>query len=155
MPPKSPMTALPLSGDVTQTINPWTWWNTAVNQLGGQFGLININTMASGDPILENQIVQNVASYGKQLGRMMEALNVVIAKDLTLSTLTPKDQETITAFQDMLAQINATKDNHTPTLSTTETDRFLDRLMTLKQTNPALYDTLWAQIMAKLQGAGL
>lgn len=155
MPPKSPMTALPLSGDVTQTINPWTWWNTAVNQLGGQFGLININTMASGDPVLENQIVQNVASYGKQLGRMMEALNVVIAKDLTLSTLTPKDQETITAFQDMLAQINATKDNHTPTLSTTETDRFLDRLMALKQTNPALYTTLQAQIMAKLQGAGL
>ena len=155
MPPKSPMTALPLSGDVTQTINPWTWWNTAVNQLGGQFGLININTMASGDPVLENQIVQNVASYGKQLGRMMEALNVVIAKDLTLSTLTSKEQETITAFQDMLAQINATKDNHTPTLSTTETDHFLDRLMALKQTNPPLYTTLRAQIMAKLQGAGL
>jgi hypothetical protein len=149
------MTALPLSGDVTQTINPWTWWNTAVNQLGGQFGLININTMASGDPVLENQIVQNVASYGKQLGRMMEALNVVIAKDLTRSTLTPKEQETITAFQDMLAQINATKDNHPPTLSTTETDRFLDRLMALKQTKPALYTTLRAQIMAKLQGAGL
>ena len=155
MPPKSPMTALPLSGDVTQSINPWTWWNTAVTQLGGQFGLININTMASGDPVLENQIVQNVASYGKQLGRMMEALNVVIAKDLTLSTLTPKDQETITAFQDMLAQINATKDNHTPTLSTTETDRFLDRLMTLKTTNPDRYATLRAQIMDRVQGAGL
>ena len=155
MPPKSPMTALPLSGDVTQTINPWTWWNTAVNQLGGQFGLININTMASGDPVLENQIVQNVASYGKQLGRMMEALNVVIAKDLTLSTLAPKDQETITAFQDMLAQINATKDNHTPTLSTTETDRFLDRLMTLKTTNPDRYATLRAQIMDRVRGVGL
>ncbi len=152
MPPKSPMTALPLSGDVTQTINPWTWWNTAVNQLGGQFGLININTMASGDPVLENQIVQNVASYGKQLGRMMEALNVVIAKDLTLSTLTPKDQETITAFQDMLAQINATKDNHTPTLSTTETDRFLDRLMPLKTTHPDRYATLRAQIMDRGRG---
>jgi hypothetical protein len=146
------MTALPLSGDVTQTINPWTWWNTAVNQLGGQFGLININTMASGDPVLENQIVQNVASYGKQLGRMMEALNVVIAKDLTLSTLTPKDQETITAFQDMLAQINATKDNHTPTLSTTETDRFLDRLMPLKTTHPDRYATLRAQIMDRGRG---
>ena len=155
MPPTPTITKMPLSGDVLQTINPWTWWNTAVNQLGGQFGLININTMASGDPVLENQIVQNVASYGKQLGRMMEALNVVIAKDLTLSTLTPKDQETITAFQNMLAQINATKDNHTPTLSTTETDRFLDRLMALKQTNPALFTTLRTQIMAKLQGAGL
>ena len=155
MPPKSPMTALPLSGDVTQTINPWTWWNTAVNQLGGQFGLININTMASGDPVLENQIVQNVASYGKQLGRMMEALNVVIAKDLTLSTLAPKDQETITTFQDMLAQINATKDNHTPTLSTTETDRFLDRLMTLKTTHPDRYPTLRAPIMERVRGAGL
>jgi hypothetical protein len=123
--------------------------------LGGQFGLININTMASGDPVLENQIVQNVASYGKQLGRMMEALNVVIAKDLTLSTLTPKEQETITAFQDMLAQINATKDNHTPTLSTTETDRFLDRLMALKTTHPDRYATLRAQIMDRVRGVGL
>jgi hypothetical protein len=155
MPPTPTITKMPLSGDVLQTINPWTWWNTAVNQLGGQFGLININTMASGDPVLENQIVQNVASYGKQLGRMMEALNVVIAKDLTLSTLTPKEQETITAFQDMLAQINATKDNHTPTLTASDTDRFLDRLMALKHTNPTLYTTLRAQIMAKLQGTGL
>ena len=31
----------------------------------------------------------------------------------------------------------------------------LPPLMALKQTNPALYDTLRAQIMAKLQGAGL
>lgn len=31
---------LPLSGAVTQTINPWTW---LVNSVGSQFGLVNIN----------------------------------------------------------------------------------------------------------------
>jgi hypothetical protein len=155
MPPNPTITKMPLSGDVLQTINPWTWWNTAVNQLGGQFGLININTMASGNPVLENEIVQNVASYGKQLGRITEVLNVLIAKDLTLSDLNPKEQQTITAFQDMVAKIDAAKDNRTPTLSTTETDRFLNHLMALKQTNPTHYNTLRAQIMARIQGEGL
>jgi hypothetical protein len=110
--------------------------------------------MASGNPVLENEIVQNVASYGKQLGRITEVLNVLIAKDLTLSDLNPKEQQTITAFQDMVAKIDAAKDNRTPTLSTTETDRFLDHLMALKQTNPTHYNTLRAQIMARIQGEG-
>ncbi|MFM7631546.1 MAG: hypothetical protein ACKO43_07075 [Alphaproteobacteria bacterium] len=150
MPPKSPMTALPLSGDVTQTINPWTWWNSAVNQLGGQFGLININTMASGDRALEQQIVENVASYGKQLGRMMEAVNVLIDKGITLNDLTPQQKNQIKDFQTMAAQIAAAKDNHTPTLSAGDTQRFLDRLMALKTTHPKDYQTLRATILASV-----
>ena len=60
-----PTFKLPLSGDVTQSINPWNWFWRSV---GGQFGLININLGKSADPDLESQILEDVGSYGRQLG---------------------------------------------------------------------------------------
>ncbi len=54
---------LPLSGDVTQTMNPWNWF---VNLFGNQFGLINIDLGKSSDPQLEEQILSDVGSYGRQ-----------------------------------------------------------------------------------------
>jgi hypothetical protein len=58
----------PLSGDVTQDIAPW---------IGGQLGLLNINATRSGDPGLEQRIITQVASYGRQLGRLVEAVDVL------------------------------------------------------------------------------
>jgi hypothetical protein len=52
----------PLSGDVTQDITP---------SIGGQLGLLNINATRAGDPGLEQRIITQVASYGRQLGRLM------------------------------------------------------------------------------------
>jgi hypothetical protein len=150
MPPKPSLTKFPFSGDVLQTINPWTWWNSAVNQLGGQFGLININTMASGDPALEQNIVQNVASYGRQLGRVADVLNVLIATKGNLAQLTPAQQQQIDAFQQLTEQINAAKKDHPQELSSADTQKFLDRLTALKAANPALYDTLRKKINAAI-----
>jgi hypothetical protein len=58
---------LPLSGDVTQAINPWSWFFRTV---GNQLGLININLGKSSDPELEQRIVNEVGTYGKQLGQI-------------------------------------------------------------------------------------
>jgi hypothetical protein len=58
----------PLSGDVTQDIAP---------SIGGQLGLLNINATRSGDPALEQRIITQVASYGRQLGRLVEAVDVL------------------------------------------------------------------------------
>ncbi|MGH3673509.1 MAG: hypothetical protein ACRDSH_23255 [Pseudonocardiaceae bacterium] len=55
----------PLSGDVTENID------------GGQLGLININATRSGDPQLEQRIITEVASYGRQLGRLLDAVDVL------------------------------------------------------------------------------
>jgi hypothetical protein len=75
----------PLGGDVTQWIR--TSW---IKSLSDQTGFININNVRAGDPELERRIIEDVASYGRQLGRMMEALDVVVGhlrlgegKDLT------------------------------------------------------------------------
>jgi hypothetical protein len=58
----------PLSGDVTQDIAP---------SIGGQLGLLNINATRSCDPELEQRIITEVASYGRQLGWLVEAVDGV------------------------------------------------------------------------------
>lgn len=54
----------PLSGNVTQDISP-------------SIGLVNINATQSGDPELERRIITQVASYGRQLGWLLEAVDVL------------------------------------------------------------------------------
>ena len=58
---------------LTQTINPWTW-----NFQGAQFGLFNIDLGQSRDPALERTILDEVGSYGRQLGRIGDALEVIL-----------------------------------------------------------------------------
>lgn len=63
----------PFSGDVTQAINPWSWvFGT------GQFGFINVNLGNSGNPEVEQDVLDEVGSYGRQLGRIGDALEVLI-----------------------------------------------------------------------------
>ena len=69
----------PLSGDVEQDILPWTWWLRFVSQ----WGLVNINLGRTAAPDVERQILERVGSYGRQLGRVSEALQAVIEATLT------------------------------------------------------------------------
>lgn len=96
---------LPLSGDVTQAINPWTWF---VKSVGGQFGLININLGKSSDPVLEQQILDDVGTYGRQLGQIGDALAVLL-RHVKLADLSPDEVQAIEAFQLQLAQIERLK----------------------------------------------
>ncbi|MDM0038425.1 hypothetical protein QTH89_18485 [Variovorax sp. J22G21] len=100
-----PNLMLPLSGDVTQAINPWTWF---VKSVGGQFGLININMGKSADPVLEQQILDDVGTYGRQLGQIGDALAVLL-KHVKLDALEPDEQRALDAFQLQLAQIERLK----------------------------------------------
>ena len=96
---------LPLSGDVTQAINPWNWFFKSV---GGQFGLVNINLGRSADPALEEQILNEVGSYGRQLGRMGDALAVLI-KHLKPEELSDAEKKTLWAFESQLKEIERLK----------------------------------------------
>jgi hypothetical protein len=66
---------LPLSGDVTQAINPWTWISRAGTN---QFGFFNVNMGTSSDPQMEQDILDRVGTYGKQLGQIGDALLVLV-----------------------------------------------------------------------------
>ena len=100
-----PNLRLPLSGDVTQAINPWNWM---LNSVGSQFGLININLGKSADPLLERQILEDVGSYGRQLGRIGEVLGVLL-RHVELSKLSDEDKKKIWAFESQLTEIERLK----------------------------------------------
>jgi hypothetical protein len=61
-------TARRTSGDVIQTINPFTMFLPPV---GSQIGLINVNLGTFSEPAIETEVLSDLASYGKQLGRIL------------------------------------------------------------------------------------
>jgi hypothetical protein len=101
-----PIFRLPLAGDVSQTINPWTWF---IRSVGNQLGFININLGKSTDPDLEAQILEDVGSYGRQLGQIGDALAVLV-RYLNPKDLPPDDQRALDALRYQLEEINRLKD---------------------------------------------
>ena len=101
-----PQVLFPLAGDVRQVINPWNWF---VQALGSQFGLVNISLGKSTDPTLEHQILEDVGSYGRQLGQMGDALETVL-DHIETESWAPEAKEAIKAFRLQLAQVRRLKD---------------------------------------------
>ena len=56
-----------------QAINPWSFYNQ-----GAQLGFVNINLGQTAHPEIEQKVLDEVGSYGKQLGRIGDALEVLI-----------------------------------------------------------------------------
>jgi hypothetical protein len=96
---------LPLSGNVNQTINPWTWMFSSV---GSQFGLINIDLGKSSDPELEGRILEDVGSYGRQIGQLGDAIKVLL-DHANLKNLKPEEQRAVDAVRSQLTQIDDLK----------------------------------------------
>ena len=89
-----------------QTINPWTF-----SQQGGQFGLINIDLGGAGDFDLERKILKTVGSYGRQLGRIGDALEVIL-KHMKLEDLKPDEQDALDILKGQLAAVRQVKASH-------------------------------------------
>lgn len=103
-----PAMKFPLSGDVLQSINPWS---DMFKAFGSQFGFININLGRSSAPEVEQDILTEVGSYGRQLGRIGEALDVLI-DHLDLKDMTEKEAAAIGAFKAMQEEIAEIKAYH-------------------------------------------
>jgi hypothetical protein len=63
-------------------------------------------------PPISRAPLNNVASYGKQLGRIEEALMVMLDTYTPSRALTPKEGETIEALRSMVAKVEAQKKRH-------------------------------------------
>ena len=79
---------LPLSGDVVQSFSSWT---SFLSPVGSQFGLININLGQSSAPKVEEDMLSDVGSYGKQIGRIGDALIVLLTHFHPRTELTPEE----------------------------------------------------------------
>jgi hypothetical protein len=99
MPDFSLPLSLPFSGNVTQSINPWTF---------------NVNLGTSSNPAVEEQVLSDVASYGKQLGRIGDALLVLVSHFRPDRPLTHAEQKSIADLKRMLDEIADVRRRHTP-----------------------------------------
>jgi hypothetical protein len=100
---------LPLSGEVSQLFKLWTTFFSAI---GSQFGLININLGKSANPTVEEEVLSDVASYGRQLGRVEDALAVLLAHLPPEPALTKREQAALADFRQMFNDIADVKDRH-------------------------------------------
>ena len=113
----------PLSGDVSQAID-----NSLLRAFGDQLGFININTSRSGDSQLEQHITEQVASYGRQLGWIVDALDVLIRNGKPLA-LTPLDASALDQLTALRADVEAAKER----AARERSDRLVADILTLRQ----------------------
>ena len=86
-----------------QAINPWTFY-----QQGAQFGFINIDLGQTPHPEAEQAILDEVGSYGRQLGRIGDALEVLL-KHVKLEDLSRAEQDALDILQGQLAAVRGVK----------------------------------------------
>src|SRR5215813_8456636 len=88
-----------------QAINPWTFY-----QQGAQLGFINIDLGQTPNPAMEQSILDKVGSYGRQLGHLGGALEVLL-NHVKLEDLTPAEQDAIAVLRGDLAKIRQVKNS--------------------------------------------
>jgi hypothetical protein len=119
-------------------IAPQTTWDRFFNpQI-----FVSLN---SGDAAVENHVLRKAGSYGKQLGRIIDTLDVLVAR-LPAESLTPGERSAVDAFRDLSRQVDAAVEDYrgprrtAPTL--TDVERLLAGLEDLKQTQPSAHRSL-------------
>lgn len=141
--PASPF-QFPFSGDITQAINPWTWWLRLMSQVG----FININLTESSDPEMERRITENVAGYGKQLGRVIEVLEALLVNSATAGW-SADQKKALLDFLEMAKEIAAVKGAYiAPTK--VNIDRFLEGIRQLKKTDEKEYGEVVERLRKEL-----
>jgi hypothetical protein len=93
---------LPLSGNVWQDINPFR----LIFGPNAQLSIFNVNLGRSSDPTTEEAVL-DVASYGRQLGRMSEALLAVLER--SPADYSAEQQAAIEDFKSLMREIDAAK----------------------------------------------
>jgi hypothetical protein len=86
-----------------QAINPWSLY-----QQGAQLGFINVDLGQTPHPEIEQSILDEVGSYGRQLGRIGDALEVLL-KHIRLDDLTQPEQDALDILRGQLAAVRQVK----------------------------------------------
>ena len=78
------------------------------------FNLFNVNMGASTNARIEQEALQTVGSYGKQMGHMAEALEVIIGKLNLLDSeaLSRPEKDALRVFLGDVAAVRRIKDAH-------------------------------------------
>jgi hypothetical protein len=90
-------------GKLWQAINPWTFF-----QQGAQFGFVNIDLGQTPHPEVEQAILEDVGSYGRQLGRIGDALEVLL-NHVKLDDLSQAEKDALAVLRGQLAAVRQVK----------------------------------------------
>lgn len=96
---------MPLSGPVNQAFQYWS------KMTMGQVGFININMGKSSDPALEQKIIEDVGSYGRQIGQLSDALLAVL-QHMKTDTWDVESKEAVEAFRQQVKEVAKLKERH-------------------------------------------
>ena len=117
------------------TINPITNWQRFFNP---QF-FINYN---AGDVEVENNVLQQVGSYGKQLGKIIDVLDVLVAR-LPQDQLTLQERRAVDEFRDLSEKVNAAvvavKGPRQQGVTQADIDHMIDSLQLMARSDPAAH----------------
>jgi len=80
-----------------QVINPWTW------------NLFTVNLGQSGDPKLERRILDEVGTYGRQIGQIGDAVEVLMSL-IDRTKLNDQQQAVLTKLGDQLRMVALIKE---------------------------------------------
>jgi len=86
-----------------QAINPWTAYLQ-----GARVGFINIDLGQTSHPEIEQAVLEEVGSYGRQLGRIGDALEVLL-NHVKLEGLSEEEADCIAILKGQLADIRKVK----------------------------------------------
>jgi len=135
--------------DTIGSYNPVTSWLSGAMS---QIGFINISNMSSGDSDLEKSIIREVGSYGRQLGRITEALQAV-CNHLDYTNWGSDEQQAVKDFIRMADDIQAHKRKHQP-----ETKEAIDQLIIalrgLKEQDQVFYEQVFQRLRKDLLAGG-
>ncbi|HWU08865.1 MAG TPA: hypothetical protein VN520_21195 [Streptomyces sp.] len=132
----------PLSGDVNQAFDA----APPISSIGDQLGLININATRAGDARLEQRITEQVASYGRQLGWVVDALDVLIRTGRP-AVLDSDDAAALDQVTVLRADVEAAKQQ----LAQERIDRLVADIRILRQ-DPQRYATELQHLRRALEG---
>lgn len=132
-------------------INPQTNWERVYNpQL-----FISYN---SADAPIENHVLRRVGSYGKQLGTLLDAVQVLTSR-LPAAELTPAERSAVDALTELRADVERAKADHRgepvrADLSRADVDRLLEQLADLERTDPDAHRDLVGRLRHALEDGG-
>jgi len=123
-------------------IAPVTDWERFINP---QFNI----TINQGDAAIENRVLARAGSYGKQIGRMQEVLDILIAR-IPPAALPAPQARSVEKYQetrsDVIAAVEAAKPSDGSTPTRDDVDAWLDRLAALRQDDSEQFARLAARI---------
>jgi hypothetical protein len=129
---------------LAQIINPLSWMTSGT----GQMGFINISGMASSKPEVEADIIENVATYGRQLGRITDVLQAVL-ENMHPDRWTDSQQDAVHQFKDMVHKIAIVKAGYlAPTRENVE--QLIAGINCLKETDEQEYSRIKEELRKRL-----